>query len=87
MSVHRWVMARSDDGAFVFCGARDDASSFLIPYIMDAFQFVGVDPGSKGFFVLPLFWACDSDCSDEYAFWENYDVLIVACTLIVVWSS
>ena len=87
MSVYWWVVARFDDDALVLYGASDDASSFLIPYVIDAFQFVGVDPWSEGFFILPFFWACNGDCSYEYAFREDYDVFVVTRALIVVRSS
>ena len=34
-----------------------------------------------------LFQRCDFDCSDEEGVWECYSVLIVFCSLVVIWSS
>ena len=71
----------------VLCRTGDDTSSLLVPYIVDAFQFVWINPWFEGFFVLSLFSVCYRDCSYEYFFWEYDDVFIVARSLIIVWSS
>ena len=54
---------------------------------MDALQFVGVHPWFDDFFILPLFWACDGDCSYERAFREDNDIFIIVRSLVVIWSS
>ena len=78
---------RSDDRAFGVYWSGHHASSLLVPYVIDAFQFVRIDPWFDDFFVLPLFRACDGDCSYEHTFREYDDVFVVACALVVVWSS
>ena len=80
-------MAGFDDGALGFHCAGDNASSLLIPYVVDPFQFVWVDPWFEGFLVLFFLLVSDRDCSYEYVVQEYYDVFVIACALVVVWSS
>ena len=87
MAIYRRVVAGFDDGASSFHCAGDNASSLFIPYIVDPFQFVWVDPWLKGLFVLSFLFVSDRDCSYKYVVREYYNVFVIACALVVVWSS
>ena len=87
MSIYIRVMAGFNDGALSFHCASNNASSFFIPYIVDPFQFVWVDPWFEGFLVLFFLFTSDCDCSYEYVVWEYYNIFVIACALVVVWSS
>ena len=80
-------MARFDDGTLGFHRTGDNASSLLVPYVVDLLQLVWVDPWFEGLFVLSFFFARDCDCSYEYVVREYYNVFVVVYPLIVVWSS
>ena len=80
-------MAGFDDGTLSFDRAGDDASSLFIPYVVDPFQLVWVDPWFKGLFVLSFFLVSNRDRSYEYVIREYYDAFVIACALVVVWSS
>ena len=67
--------------------SSNNASSLLVPYVVDALQLMWVDPWFEGLFVLPFFFVTDCDRSYEHIFWKYYDIFVVACTLVVVWSS
>ena len=87
MAIYRRVVAGFDNGTLRFHRAGDDASSLFIPYIVDPFQFVWVDPWFEGFLFLFFLFISDRDCSYEYVVREHYNVFVVACALVVVWSS
>ena len=48
-------MARFDDGTLGFHRTGDNASSLLVPYVVDLLQLVWVDPWFEGLFVLSFF--------------------------------
>ena len=84
MAIYRRIMVRFDNGTLGFHRTGDNASSLLVPYIVDSLQPMRVDPWFEGLLVLSFFFARDCDCSYEYVVREYYNVFVVVYTLVVV---
>ncbi len=69
------------------CISRDHQSSFLVPFPTEFLKSMGVRPFTYCQHLLFVEWFLYGETADEQGVWEDCDVLVIMCSLVIVGAS